>query len=479
MKHNNMLTFLSPIPALRRETVAANCQLARLPRLTSRLLVATLLITALLPLSAETAFKEVIVYPTHEDGSLMHWLAISPLLYNVSFLGDSMSADVLESKGVNESNVLPRAGDRVQDQNWKKMHYTGTTEGPTMCGLFQVAERGFEYAITCSHAYVYSPKARPNAVFAGSSDDAIKVILNGKKIWTNQIQRSPTYDGDQSNAPLKEGWNTLLIVVDQVWGGHLLCARFLEDGAPIKDLEISLDPPTNNARRHPAATYNAEASGLMRNADAFKMNHQFSDGLKIYDSILKKYPLSDVAPRAGYARATCFHSTKGEKSLNQPKDAVETLKTLLQDYPQDILAEYALLDLAKIQETALASPKEAEATYRSFEQLYPQSSLAAKSLLELARLLAKQEKFEDSILTYRKTIKKYNTSDEVMTATLGMAQTWHQSGELAKALSQYESARAMAQDWHDNKYGVDVGKQAWLQKIIEDTRQAIDDSRRK
>jgi hypothetical protein len=28
----------------------------------------------------------------------------------------------------------------------------------------------------------------------------------------------------------------------------------------------------------------------------------------------------------------------------------------------------------------------------------------------------------------------------------------------------------LAQDWHDNKYGVDVGKQAWLREVIEYAR---------
>jgi tetratricopeptide (TPR) repeat protein len=384
-----------------------------------------------------------------------------------------MSADVLESEGVNESNIRPHAGNRFQGQSWKKMHYTGAAQGPTMCELFQVAGRGFNYAITCSYAYIYSPTAKPRAVFAGSSDDAIKVILNGKKIWTNQIQRSPTYDGDRASAPLKKGWNTLLVVVDQVWGGHLLCARFLNGGEPVRDLEISLDPPTKRAKRHPAATYNAAASDLMRRADEFQMNSKFTDALGIYDSILRKYSLSDVAPRAEYARAACFHSPEGEESLNQPKEAVTALKALLRDNPQDILAEYALLDLAMIQKTALASPKEAEITYRSFERLYPQSSLAAKSLVELARLHATQKQFEDSVLTYRKAIKKYPNSDEVVTSALGIAQTWRLAGEKEKALKQYEAAKSMAQDWHDNRYGVDVGKQAWLRKVIEEARQAI------
>jgi HSP20 family protein len=94
-----------------------------------------------------------------------------------------------------------------------------------LAGTFSVLDAlasgyGFDYAITPSIVYVYSPQDRPNAVFAGSSDDALKAVLNGKKIWSNQIQRSPTYDSDQCPAPLRKGWNTLLCVVDQVWGGR-------------------------------------------------------------------------------------------------------------------------------------------------------------------------------------------------------------------------------------------------------------------
>ncbi|MBI2194979.1 MAG: tetratricopeptide repeat protein [Planctomycetes bacterium] len=423
--------------------------------------------------AAEEGFDEVIVYPTVEDGSIMHWLAVSPLLYNVSDLGDSMSADVLAGGGQTELTVKPRAGERVQGQAWHKMHFTGAVQGPTLCELFNVAGRYFDYAITCCAAYVYSPVERPNAIFAGSSDDALKVILNGKKVWSNQIQRSPTYDGDQAPAPLRKGWNTLLVSVDQIWGGHLLCARFLDGGEPLRDIEISLDPPARDAKRHPAGPYNAEASKLMREADTLRLDGRLADALDACGRLLGRYPLADVAPRAAYSRATVFYGLMGEKSLDQPGKAAEALQALLARYPQDLLAEYALLDLARIQESALKEAAGAEATYRSFETLYPQSSLAPKALVALARLFADQNRMEDALLTYRKAMKRHPRSDEVMTATVGIADVYRLAGDQEKARKQYEAARAMAQDWHDNQYGVDVGKQAWLQGIIDTVRQRL------
>ena len=424
---------------------------------------------------AAEGMGEVLIYPPMEEGSVMHWLGVSPLCYDIAYLGDSMSADVLKTDGQTELTVRPRAGDRVQGQTWHKMHFTGAVQGPSMCELFNVSGRYFDYAITCCFAYVYSPVDRPNAVFAGSSDDAIKVILNGKKVWSNQIQRSPTYDGDQAPAPLKKGWNDLLVVVDQVWGGHLLCVRFLDGGKAVTDIEISLDPPGKDAKRYPAGPYNKEASELVRRADALKMDGKLKEALALYEEAMNKYPLADVAPRAAYARANVFYSVAGQESLNQPDKAVEALQTLITRYGQDLLAEYALLELAKIQQVVEKDPARAEATYRSFGERYPQSSLAAKALVELARLLAEQKKHEESILTYRKAINKYPQSDEVMTATVGIGDTWRMAGDKEKARKQYGAALAMAQDWHDNKYGVDVGKQAWLQTLLDYLRRQLKD----
>jgi Tfp pilus assembly protein PilF len=57
-----------------------------------------------------------------------------------------------------------------------------------------------------------------------------------------------------------------------------------------------------------------------------------------------------------------------------------------------------------------------------------------------------------------------------MTATLGIADAYQLAGEKDKARKQYQAAMTLAQDWHDNKYGVDVGKQAWLREVIEYAR---------
>ena len=61
-----------------------------------------------------------------------------------------------------------------------------------------------------------------------------------------------------------------------------------------------------------------------------------------------------------------------------------------------------------------------------------------------------------------------------MTANLRIADAYRLAGDRAKARLQYQAARSMAQDWHDNKYGVDVGKQAWLETLLDTIRKELE-----
>jgi tetratricopeptide (TPR) repeat protein len=211
----------------------------------------------------------------------------------------------------------------------------------------------------------------------------------------------------------------------------------------------------------------------MRSVDGQRADGKLAEALAGCARLLAQYPLADVAPRAAYTRANLQYSRQGEKSLGRPEQAVAAFEALLARYPQDLLAEYALLDLAAVRETALRDAAGAEAGYRAFEERYPQSTLAAKALVGLARLLAAGHKPQEALLVYRKAMKKYPQSDEVMTATVGIADTYLLAGDKEQARRQYQAALALAQDWHDNKYGVDVGKQAWLRGIIERVRPLV------
>ena len=415
--------------------------------------------------------REVLTYAPLEDGSIMNWLAVSPLPYNAAYIGDSLGYDPFARDGQSESAIRPRAGDISRRRVWRRMQWSGAKEGPSHMDLFAVAARGmWRYGLTACFIYIYSPQARPNARWATSSDDGLKVILNGKKIWSNQIQRAALYDSDQMAAPLNKGWNTLMCVIDQSAGGHYLLGRFKDGETGINDLEISLDPPAPDARRFSAQKYNADAAAALREADAARASEKFAEAIAGYEKVAAQFALSDVAPRALQSRADSFYDAGGAASLNQPKEAVRALQDLLARYGNDLLAEYALLELGEIQAKGLNDAAAAEVTFRAFETRFPLSSLGAKSQLQLAQLLMQQKKFADAILVARRLQIKSPDADETLAATVLIGDAFRLSGEKEKAREQYLAARATANDWYQNKYGIDVGKQAWLRTILESVR---------
>lgn len=415
--------------------------------------------------AAADGLPAVLTHPVRDDGSIMHWLQVAPLPWNAAYIGDSQSYDPFKPAGQSELTIRPRAGDPVLGRTWRKMHYNGSTEGPTMCNLFQYGG-GFDYAYTVAVAYLYSPAARPNAWFSGSADDGLKVVLNGVKRWSNQIQRSPTYDSDRFAAPLQQGWNTLVLLVDQIGGGHLLCARFVDGANAITDLEISLDPPAAGAMRHPAARYNSEATTALEPADKLRADGKPAEAADAYLKALAQYPLADAAPRALHAAALTLADLPG-----RAPEAVRLLEQLVREHAHEVLAEYAQLDLGRVQRDKLNDATAAGATYARFEAVFPESPRGAAALVELARLQAAAKRYDEAVLTCRKVLSKYPATDEVMTATLAIADFHRAAGDAAKAAAQYAAARDLAQDWHDNKYGVDVGKQAWLRELLETIRQ--------
>ena len=427
-----------------------------------------LLLVAASGFAAAPDFADVLVYPVRDEGSIMHWLQIAPLPWNAAYIGDSQSYDPFKPFEMSELALRPRAGDKVGKSTWRKMHYNGSTEGATMCNLTAYGGH-FTYAYTVAVAYLYSPVERPDAWFNGSADDGLKVVLNGKKLWSNQIQRSPSYDSDRFAAPLKKGWNTLVMLVDQISGGHLLCARFVDGDKPLTDLEISLDPPAEGAKRHLAAAYNSAATAALVPADKLRADGKLAEAAAAYAKALEKYPLADEAPRAAYAAAQTVAELPG-----QADKAVALLQNLVETQTHDVLAEYAQLDLARIQKDKLGNMAAAAEAYAKFETIFPDSARGATALVALARIHAEEKRVEEAILACRLVISKYPETDDVMTATLAIADFQSAAGEKDKAKAQYEAARAMAQDWHDNKYGIDVGKQAWLRGLLDDIRVKLD-----
>ena len=171
------------------------------------------------------------------EGFIRDWLVLAPIAID----GES-GADQIDRDFVNgEATVKPKAGDKVtvggQALTWtphKSADYFidflaafGKTRGEYVAG----------YAAT----YILADEDM-KVTLALSSNDQGKAWLNGQQVFRFADTRTLEKDSDHTEVTLKKGRNVLLLkVINEVnnWQG---CARFLKDGAAVKNLRISLAP---------------------------------------------------------------------------------------------------------------------------------------------------------------------------------------------------------------------------------------------
>jgi hypothetical protein len=89
------------------------------------------------------------------------------------------------------------------------------------------------YALT----WVYSPRTRSVPLLLGS-DDGVKVFCNGREIHRFLDVRIAAPDQDRVELKLKKGWNSLLLKLENNFGGYAFYARLLDSD---RSLIISAD----------------------------------------------------------------------------------------------------------------------------------------------------------------------------------------------------------------------------------------------
>ena len=82
-------------------------------------------------------------------------------------------------------------------------------------------------------------------VLATGSDDGIKVWINRELKLDKAGQREALPGSDEAKIELREGWNEILVKVDNRFGrwGFYLELRDPETGRPLENIEYRIDPP--------------------------------------------------------------------------------------------------------------------------------------------------------------------------------------------------------------------------------------------
>ncbi|MBM73850.1 MAG: hypothetical protein CMK59_00500, partial [Proteobacteria bacterium] len=178
-------------------------------------------------------------YAPDEDGFIRDWLVLGPLY--TSGITTTSCLPPLELVPATEQALSPSLGDAQEI-------WTGASK--TWNALFSqdswVNFIGFDHFNNSptprevfAFAWIHSDYER-SATLGVGSDDGSRMWLNGTMINEVSSCQGSTVDQFQSSVTLLAGWNRLLIHVRDGGGGWSMYARFLDNGVPITDLEVSL-----------------------------------------------------------------------------------------------------------------------------------------------------------------------------------------------------------------------------------------------
>ena len=171
------------------------------------------------------------------EGFIREWLVLAPIA-----IGGESGADEIDKDFINgEAAIKPNAGDKVTVAG-TQLTWTVHKAGEYFIDFLAAfgKTRG-EYVAGYAVTYIVADEDM-KVTLALSSNDQGKAWLNGQQVFKFAETRTLEKDTDRSDVTLKKGHNVLVLkVINEVnnWQG---CARFLKDGAPVKNLRISLAP---------------------------------------------------------------------------------------------------------------------------------------------------------------------------------------------------------------------------------------------
>jgi hypothetical protein len=171
------------------------------------------------------------------EGFIRNWLVLAPLGLAEESGATEIDRDFLKG----EASIAPKAGGTVM-VGGKELAWTTHQTTDYFIDFLQSfgKERG-EYVAGYAVAYVIADDEM-KVTLALSTNDQGKAWLNGKEIFKFVETRVLEKDTDRVDVTLAKGQNILVLkVVNEVnnWQG---CARFLKDGAPVRNLRIAQAP---------------------------------------------------------------------------------------------------------------------------------------------------------------------------------------------------------------------------------------------
>src|SRR5688572_4379808 len=171
------------------------------------------------------------------EGFIRNWLVLAP----IAIEGESGATEIDRDLLKGEAAIRPKAGDRVtaggRELTWRE-HQTSDFFIDFLQAFGK--ERG-EYVAGYAVAYIVAD-ADMQVTLAVSSNDQGKAWINGQQVFRFAETRTLEKDTDSAQVTLAKGQNVLVLkVINEVnnWQG---CARFVKDGAAVKNIKVLLAP---------------------------------------------------------------------------------------------------------------------------------------------------------------------------------------------------------------------------------------------
>ena len=194
-------------------------------------LIVMVLSTILLPTQEKATFSP------DAEGFIRNWLVLAP----IAVQEDSGASEIEKDFLGGEATIKPKADDKVNVGGkilaWK------AHETPDFFIDFLKSfgtERG-EDAAAYAVAYVIADADMKVKLSIGSNDQA-KAWVNGTPVVKFAETRTLEKDTDSGDVTLAKGQNVLVFKVINEKNNWQGCARFIKDGAGVKNIRISLTP---------------------------------------------------------------------------------------------------------------------------------------------------------------------------------------------------------------------------------------------
>jgi hypothetical protein len=192
---------------------------------------ATIALALLLSLPAQEASSP------DGEGFIRNWLVLAPIAIEEGSGASEIDKDLLKG----EAKIKPKAGDKEKvdgkEVTWAA-HKTADFFIDFLAGFGK--DRG-EDVCAYAVAYVLADEEMKVKLAIGSNDQC-KAFVNGKEVAKFTETRTLEKDTETAEVTLAKGQNVLVLKVINEKNNWQGCARFVKDGAPVKNIKISLTP---------------------------------------------------------------------------------------------------------------------------------------------------------------------------------------------------------------------------------------------